>query len=1814
MLNLTDYQETELLYTGTRTLVYHATRLKDDQPVIIKVLRNLHPHFNELVQFRNQYVITQNLDNPFIVKPLALEQHSNGYALVMPDQGAVSLCSYWQGKKHELHELLRIAIQLATALHTLAGQQIIHKDIKPANILIHPQTQQVQLIDFSIASLLPKEQHQLVSPQGLEGTLVYISPEQTGRMNRGIDYRTDFYSLGVTLYELLVGEAPFTDDDPLELIHAHIAQAPVPPSNRLATQGQPKISGLSAIIMKLMAKNAEDRYQSALGLKHDLEQCLRSLEETGEIVEFDLGERDVCDRFNIPEKLYGREADVQTLLNAFDRVANGNSEIMLVAGFSGIGKTAVINEVHKPIVRQRGYFIKGKFDQFNRDIPFSAFVQAFRSLMGQILGESDAELAAWKDKILTALGENSQVLIDVIPELEQVIGVQPPAPELSGSAAQNRFNLLFETFIAVFTTPEHPMVIFLDDLQWADSASLNLLNVLMGDRGMGYLLLLGAYRDNEVSPAHPLMLTLDEMIEVGIKVQTINLYPLSESSINQLITDTLGISESIVQSLTEVVFKKTQGNPFFVTQLLEFLYQEKIISFDYESGHWQYEIVRVWNAILTGNVLEFMVLKLQKLPPSTQEVLRLAACIGAQFDLATLAIAAEQSKTNAAVALWHALQVGLIVPTNQAYQFFQSREEAESGSDVNPIYRFLHDRVQQAAYSLIPEAQKQLTHWKIGQLLLKKLSQQEQFERIFEIVNQLNFGLNFIQEKIDQDQLIQLNLIAGRRAKTSTAYAAATQYFEMGRTLLNSMEKISHSSNVWVNNYILNLAFYEELAEVSYLNADFLQAEKFSGVVLQQAKTLLDKVNAYITRIQSRIAQSKLIDAIQVALPVLNELDDSIDLPEHPQQTNFEQQLRKTQDNLANQSISDLLCLPIMEDTQQLAIMSVLASIAPPAYFAFPTLLPLIAMKMVNVSVQFGNTSTSAFGYAMYGFILCGLVNDIQSGCQFGKLSLDLVNRNNFKDTKAKVLLLAGAFINHWQQSGRESLTLLPKAYQMGLESGDLEFAGYAASFYGFHRLLIGKRLVELETELKSYGEKVAQIKQEHVLYQLYLSRQVVLNLIDYSENPCHLVGEAYDEEKMIPVHECDNNRTTLAFFYIAKLSLHYLFKEYDLALSMAERAEQYLDGVVSMLCVAVFHFYDALVSLAQCSGLEPVTEAHPLLKKVRNHQTKMQRWADHAPMNFQHKLDLIEAEHSRVMGRMAQAIEHYDRAIAGAKANRYRQEEAIANELAAQFYLGWGKKKVAASYMQEAYYCYSRWGAKAKITHLERTYPQLLDPILQQGANLPFSVLETVSTLAVSDGDSSVSTAKPSISSSSSTNINFGLDFVTILRAAQLLTSTIDLNTLIEQLTRIILQNSGGDRVVLVLPDEVGHWSVKAITTAEATQICLKPLAESLNHLPIKLIQYVKHTYKTVLIDEANVDSPVLSDYVLKYQPQSGLCLPLLNQGSLIGILYLENRIVRGVFTPDRQTVLNFLSSQAAIALQNAQLYGKVQQTLQDLQQAQLQLVQNEKMSTLGNLVAGVAHEINNPLGFIGGNVTILQDNLADLSAIVDGYRVECPNPSPQLAEEIEELDLDFLLEDIPKTIASMKEGVKRIGNISTSLRTFSRTDTDHKTEFQVQDGIDSTLLILKYRLKANEERPAIEIVKNYGETPEVKCYAGQLNQVFMNLLANAIDALEESNQEKTFKALEQEPNCITVSTVISEDKRSIIVRIADNGIGMPDEVKVRIFEQGFTTKDVGKGTGLGMAIAHQIITEKHGGTIECYSQLGQGTTFTICLPLEGL
>ncbi|UKO97663.1 trifunctional serine/threonine-protein kinase/ATP-binding protein/sensor histidine kinase [Nostoc sp. UHCC 0870] len=1877
---ISGYRITEQIYCGGKTLVYRGVREQDQKSVVIKVMRNEYPSFNEIAQFRNQYTITKNLEIEGIIKPLSLENYRNGYALVMEDFGGISLQDWVQQNKGTeeysltLREFFPIAIAIVSILEKLHCDRIIHKDIKPANILINPSTLEVKLIDFSIATLLPREIQQFTNPNVLEGTLAYISPEQTGRMNRGIDYRSDFYSLGVTFFELLSGHLPFTSHDPMELVYCHIAKQPPLLEN---SEDIPQV--VADIVMKLMAKNAEDRYQNAYGLKYDLEICCKQWQETGKIAPFELRTKDISDRFLIPEKLYGRQQEVATLLATFERVVRGATEIMLVAGFSGIGKTAVVNEIHKPIIRQQSYFIKGKFDQFQRDIPLSALVQAFRDLIGQILLENDVQIQQWRTKILSALGEQAQVIIDVIPELERIIGKQPKVAELSGVAIQNRFNLLFQRFLKIFNAKSHPLVIFLDDLQWADTASLKFIQFLMSqtnavqensyqlnheiaenvwtpifdgkpwtveetensDKTKGGLLLIGAYRSNEVTQTHPLCLTLQEIAKTGTIINHIDIAPLNQSNLNLLIADTLGCQEEIAVPLSQMVFAKTKGNPFFTTQFLNFLYHEGIIKINFDLGYWQYNLDKIKELALTDDVVEFMALQIEKLPRMTQNVLKLAACIGNEFDLKTLAIVHEKSVVDTASDIWKALHEGIILPQTELYKLFQDSNEL---SDVSigqvatkapgrnlqpPKYKFIHDRVQQAAYSLIPEDKRKEIHLKIGQLLLSNIPVAERKENIFQLVNQLNMAVELITDQIKCDELAEMNLVAGLKALASTAYAAAFKYLKTGIELL--------SDTSWKTKYELTLALHETAAEAAYLAGDFDQMEQLVQVVLLQATTLLEKVKVYEIKIQAYTSKNRLLEAIAIAREALNHF--GVYFPKQPNESDIQQKLAETAVLLAGKTIDDLTNLPLMTSANEMAIVRIASSMIPPTFIADTWLFPLVILSQINLSIHYGNSPLSAFSYACYGILLSDINQDIIASNEIGKLALALVERFGNKDIKTRTYFVIGAFIFHQKSHIRETLPLLLEGYKSGLETGNVEFVGYCAMKICQHSYFIGKVITEIEKEINSYSCVLENFQQITTLNYCQIFLQSILNLLGKGEKICITSGEAYNEEQSLKHLIEANDIQGIHYLYLNKLILSYLFGNFQEAQDNAIKSREYLAGGTGFITVPIFYFYDSLTALV--IYLETQPDQDNLLRQVADNQVKLCNWAHHAPMNYLHKYYLVEAERYRVVGKYIEAIDYYERSIKLAKEHKFIHEEALANELAAKFYLEWGKPKIAQSYLTDAYYCYSRWGAKTKVDDLVKHYPQLLAPIFQKEKLLlhQFEQITSPSYQSLS----SLNIQQTVIGSQ--TSISHSLDLASIIKASQALSGEIELEKLLTTLMQVVMENAGASKSALILNDSDNfNLTVTAVSTSSTSIPILTELSSILvehsSDIPITLINYVKRTKEIFVTDNANTVVLLASDrYIIHKQPQSLLCIPIINQGKLLGILYLENHLTTGAFTSDRIQILKLLTTQAAISLENAILYESLatanqhleeqnhtlekkvaertqelqqknqalQQTLQELQRTQTQLIQSEKMSSLGQMVAGIAHEINNPINFIHGNIDHASKYVQDLLDLIAAYQHEYPHPSNLVKQKASEIDVNFLSQDFLDILASMKAGSSRISNIILGLRNFSRLDESEIKPVDIHEGIENTLMILQHRLTKKSHRPEIQVIREYSQIPLVNCYASQLNQVFMNILNNAIDALEESIVQNSGKLTRP---TIHIRTQLS-NSNTLQMRIADNGLGMTAAVQQKIFDPFFTTKPVGSGTGLGLSISYQVIVEKHKGNLTCISTLGEGTEFIIEFPI---
>jgi predicted ATPase/class 3 adenylate cyclase/tRNA A-37 threonylcarbamoyl transferase component Bud32 len=1494
VITLPGYQILAQIYESANTLVYRGIREQDSQPVILKRYKEDYPTPFQLARYKQEYEITRNLNINGVVKAKALEKYQNTLVIIFEDFGGESLAQLMNNQKFELEEFLAIAIEIAETLGEIHATNIIHKDIKPSNIFLNSETRQVKISDFGISSVLSRENPTIKNPNILEGTLAYISPEQTGRMNRSLDYRTDFYSLGATFYELLTHQLPFHTHDALELVHYHIAKQPVAPH-----EIKPEIpQAVSDIVMKLLAKTAEERYQSAWGLKADLQECLTQLQNKGQITQFPLGRTDISDKFQIPQKLYGREQEIITLLTAFDRVSLGSTELMLISGYCGIGKSVLVQELYKPITRQRGYFISGKFDQLQRNIPYSGFVSAFRNLIRQLLTEGEAQLAYFREKLLAAVGCNGQVIIDVIPEVELIIGSQPPVAELGLTEAQNRFNLVFLNFIRVFCQPEHSLTIFLDDLQWSGEATLKLIELMMTDDKLQNLFLIGAYRDNEVSPTHPLMMRLEALQRQDATINQITLTPLNLEQISNLIADTLHQDTSTVKSLAELVVRKTEGNPFFVNQFLNALYQEDLLFFNSSGSEkprtWQWDIPKIEAIGITDNVVELMSEKLKKLPAKTQQVLRLAACVGNHFNLNTLSCIHEKSAAETFQCLLPAIQEGLILPTSE----LEASETEVLTSDLLIFnYKFLHDRVQQAAYALMNESLQKAVHLRIGQLLLAKLSPEERTDRIFELVDHLNRGQTLIVDEQEQVQLAHLNLLVGQKAKDATAYAAAKEYLAAGMKGLPSTS--------WSQHYELTLRLHKQLAEVEYLNGNFEQSEALIYRALDQAKSTLEKTELYNLLIVQYTMRANYERAIQMGRKALALL--GIDLPEENLQAALERELANAKENLGNREIASLIAEPEMTNLEKKAAVKLLMNIDPPAYFSNQELYAVIVVKMTNISLKYGPVSESAKGYTTYGLILNSVLGDYQSGYEFARLGVKLSERFHDLAQKCKACNMFANHIIHWVKPIKDAKIVNDEGYKAGLESGDFQFSGYILMHQVMNSFFAGKNLEKLLNRIKSKQNFVNKTQNQLAINTLLGYYMSILNLCDLTKKKWTFHTDEMSEQQYLNNFQAHPDPHSLCLYYILKSQLFYLYEQPSEALQYILEAEKLLPYILGIVTEAEHNFYYSLSLVALYPDASESNKKH-YWQKIIDNQKQMKIWADNCPENFLHKYLLVAAEVARLCGKELEAMDLYDRAIQSAREQDFVQDEALANELAAKFWLAKGKEEFSQLYMTKAHYSYQLWGAKRKVTDLEEKYSQYL---ARKATTAKAGIKDTAST-----------------TQTSSTKSNSCLDLTTVMKASQAISGEIVLDKLLAKLMQILIENAGAQKGFLILESK-GQLLIEAegaLAQDNITVLHSLPIQNS-QSLALSIINYVAHIKENVVLNDATREGKFTQDpYIQNNQPKSILCTPLINQGQLSGIVYLENNLTAGAFTPDRLEILNLLSTQAAISIENARLYTNIE------------------------------------------------------------------------------------------------------------------------------------------------------------------------------------------------------------------------------------------------------------------------------------------------
>lgn len=1509
-MTIADFSLIEKLHEGSQSIVYRAYNHRDSIPVIIKVLRTFDSNLKAIswqrealiARFSQEYEITQLVEGDGIVKCLGLKCSSNDAFMVLEDFGGISLDRILPDSGLPLIESVELAIQVVNILGRVHGMRVIHKDINPSNLVYNRATQLVKLIDFGIASRFGQVSLADTSARKLEGTLAYLSPEQTGRTNHPIDYRSDFYSLGVTLYEILTGRTPFIGYEPLEIIHAHLAQAPLP-----LHQVRPDVpEALSGIVLKLLSKIPEERYQSSHGLKQDLQRCLELLKATGSVATFQPGLGDFSESLHFSQKLYGRETEIKTLIASFERVRlAGRSESVLVAGYSGIGKTALVNELRQYVLLQGGCFISGKFDQFRRNIPYSALTEAIGQRLRQILNQPEQILAQWKTALGEVVGDYGQLLNDVIPELALIIKPQPPLAALPPSEFETRFSSLMRRLVRSLASADSPLVIFLDDLQWADLPSIALLKLLQTDPQSSYILLLGTYRSHEVDISHPLRLMLDEMSQLGEAPTILNLTPLQLQDTRSFLSECLRRKPEEVSNLATLCQEKTQGNPFFLRQFIESLCETRLLQLNLDTGEWFWLIDEIRNRNLTDDVAKFIAQRLETLKLKTRELLSLSAFLGSRFDLLPLTTLSELSALEVEGCLNEAVESGFIQRIEKS-AIPQSTKDDPIDSLYNFTLYFIHDYVQQAAYSLIPCDEAKLVHLRIARMLVAQVKSDELDEQIFDLVNHYRQALELVKDTKECFAIARYALAAGIRAKQSAAFQLSLNFMDTGIKLLEE--------NAWETNYEFTLSLYREAAEAAYLATNFERMEALISVVLANARTLLDQVLVHEMKINALMAMKQLTEAIDYAINILSLL--KVHLPRNPHKLHVLWGLLSTKAVLWGRKIDDLVALPIATDVTILATARILISILSAAYYAKPDLIPLLIFNLISITIKYGIGSESSYAFTVWGLLLCS-IGDINSGYSFGKMALRLNNRVQVRRLQDRSIHVFNYHIRFWKEHYRFCQQDLLQIYNFILDGGDLEFASYAAHAHCAISYYLGDELQQLASKMTDFSKVIRRLGHEPSLHTHEIHRQLVLNLAGLSENPDQMCGDAFNENTMIPRLLAENDVSNLFVFYSKKLILNTLLGNYAEAAQAAVENKKYLEGAKSTIYLPCYYLFDALAHTA-LYDIKPVNEQRYICRRVKRDRKKLKVWAELAPMNHHHHLALLDAEIARIEGRELAAMQFYEIAITAARQQGYINDEALANELTARYYLSRGNERIASVYLMDARKSYESWGAKAKVDRLNATYPELLE----EAATTAIAAFERTKQI-----DHDTKTDLTSISRLFQKTFRVEesqLDAVTLIKSLQAISEEILLPKLIQKLMQIVIEAGGADRSVIILVEGEKLIVQDECQISKASSAQKMPIfIEEYTDCPKSIIQYVARTQSYVLLNEANQEEYFTQDpYIISAQPKSVLCIPLINQSQLIGILYLENNLTTQAFTSTRLEVLKLLSSQAAISLQNAQLY----------------------------------------------------------------------------------------------------------------------------------------------------------------------------------------------------------------------------------------------------------------------------------------------------
>ena len=1779
----TEYEIIETMSQSKQSVVYRVS-LGEGKQAVIKTNAQEHPSPTEQERLRREYNLGQSFEHKNIIRYQDLFMEGHRVSLVVEDFGARGLSELLPPDGFSVEEFLPIALQVLDALTEVHRLNIVHKDIKPRNIVMDGKSGVVKLIDFGISSKLEREYRQATPPERLEGSILYISPEQTGRMNRALDYRSDFYSLGVTFYEMLTGKTPFTGEDKMEVVHAHISKKPIPPRER--KESIPP--ALSDLVLKLMEKNAENRYQSCAGLRYDLQACLERVKSGESDFSFSLGAKDVSDRFSLPQKLYGREKETAELLSLIEKAIEGEAQAALVFGYSGVGKSALINEIHKPLVSGRGSFIEGKADQFSRKTPFAPFLQAFRELILSILTADDKSVAGWRERVQNAVGVNGKVILEVIPEVELLLGPQPDIAGLSPAERQNRFQNVFQEFIRSFAQADHPLAIFLDDLQWADQASLELLETLLTDADLRYLVFLGAYRDNEVDKNHPLIKTLDKVREVR-ELKEISLGPLQAEEVCELTADTLRRTPEEAKELADLIHAKTNGNPFFTSQFLTALHQDELLEFDHGSGCWNWELEKIKERNVTDNVVDLMTQRISRLPEENRNVLGLAAGVGDRFSLSRMATALECDFSEAYERFAPAVQEGLLVAMDQNFARLEFTPP-EDREKYDCELRFLHDRVQQASYSLIPEEEWPSRHLQIGRFLLQRMSAEEQEEHLFLLLEQLNAGYSLIEDPEEKKTLAEMNLRGGRRARNSVAYDAGVDFLKISMELL--------PEGHWKSHYKLSFEIYRLCAECEFLLSNLDRAVEIFESVIGNAESDAERAMIHVSLCTLYIGPMRLPKAIEHGLQALKICGFSLDLENA--EAGIGELMGRVARNMEGREIASLIDLPEMEDPIMRTAMSVVPSLAICAFLSGNfALFPLAILTGMNITLENGGIDLAAVTCAYYTILLLQS-GDHKARYEFARLAFAITEKYSHCRQAAGVFNVAAANVLPYHESYENVIQTHEKGYRLALDSGDLLFQVANHGNILYHMCSAGYAL----SKIKDYCGEVRDLGRKSRVYSVYDIATSLICLMDVLEDQSKLGQPEYSQtgEVCFPEEgQWERIHTTNSIGFVShyKMQQEFWYRQFPSAKQAAEDALTPLMGVAGYPVVIEHKYYHALILCALCKDASPEEQAE--YKKTIGEQLEVLRLhADLNQRNFFHLQRLVEAELARVNKAPSEEVwPLYREAISGANDANMLPCMALGNELFGYYWLELGLDEVARGYLTEAHYVYRRWGAPGKVKALEEAHPGLF--------------LQRMSTGEIRTTDGVVTST-----SMETTGEETSLDVETVIKTSRAISRELSLEKLLSRLMKIIVENAGAQKGFLILMSGE-EFRIEGSLTDKGVRVLESQSLEESQELSLAIARYTLRTGENTVLQDARKEFEsegrfAEDSYIKNNQPRSVLCMPIRNQDKIGGALYLENNLSMGAFTRERTELLDIILAQASVSLENARVYEHLEELVKErtreLEKTHKQLLETAHRAGMAEVATNVLHNVGNALSGALTPATLLGEQLGasrvtSLAKVVDLFKKN-QNDLPgffsnsekgvKLIEFIEELYKRLLeeREGMSGQVSGLLESIGRIGKIIQLQQSYAG-NVLLKEELSLSGIVEDALQIESSALEQNN----IEVIREFADLPPLVSDRHKLMNILLNLLSNARDALGQSSEK---------PGGKLTLCVESGTNKTVLIKVIDDGPGIPSEFQTRIFQNGYTTKEGGSGYGLHGAA--NTATEL-GGSLNVISEgAGFGATFVLTLP----